>query len=44
MDIFGKRPACKKGIEIPHALELPEDDDSEEVKKFEKNANKILQK
>ena len=44
MDIVGERPACKKGIEIPHALELPEDDDSEEVKKFEKNANKILQK
>ena len=44
MKIVGERPACKKGIEIPHALELPEDDDSEEVKKFEKNANKILQK
>jgi hypothetical protein len=44
MDLIGERPACKKGIEIPHALELPEDDDSEEVKKFEKNANKILQK
>ena len=44
MEIVGERPACKKGIEIPHALELPEDDDSEEVKKFEKNANKILQK
>jgi len=44
MEIVGERPACKKGIEIPHPLELPEDDDSEEVKKFEKNANKILQK
>ena len=31
MEIVGERPACKKGIEIPHALELPEDDDSEEA-------------
>ena len=34
----------KKGIEVPNPLELPEDDNSEEVKKFEENANKILQK
>ena len=44
MKIVGDRPACKKGVEIPHPLELPEDDNSEEVKKFEENANKILQK
>ena len=44
MKIVGDRPACKKGVEVPHPLELPEDDNSEEVKKFEENANKILQK
>ena len=44
MELVGERPACKKGIEVPHPLELPEDDNSEEVKKFEENANKILQK
>ena len=44
MKIVGDRPSCKKGVEVPHPLELPEDDNSEEVKKFEENANKILQK
>ena len=44
MELVGERPACKKGVEVPHPLELPEDDNSEEVKKFEENANKILQK
>lgn len=44
MKIVGDRPACKKGVEVPHPLELPKDDNSEEVKKFEENANKILQK
>ncbi len=44
MKLVGERPACKKGVEVPHPLELPEDDNSEEVKKFEENANKILQK
>ena len=44
MKIIGDRPACKKGVEVPHPLELPEDNNSEEIKKFEENANKILQK
>ena len=44
MKVVGDRPSCKKGIEVPHPLELPEDDNSEEIKKFEENANKILQK
>lgn len=44
MEAVGERPACKKGVDIPHPLELPEDEDSEEIKKFEKNANKLLQK
>ena len=44
MKIVGDRPSCKKGVEVPHPLELPEDNNSEEIKKFEENANKILQK
>jgi hypothetical protein len=44
MDEINLRPACIKGVEIPRALELPDDENSEKIKEFEKNAKKILQK
>tara|TARA_Y100000389_G_scaffold58145_1_gene54146 strand:- start:2356 stop:3042 length:687 start_codon:yes stop_codon:yes gene_type:complete len=44
MDEINLRPACIKGIQIPRALELPDDENSEKIKEFEKNAKKILQK
>ena len=44
MDEISLRPACIKGIQIPRSLELPDDEDSEKIKEFEKNAKKILQK
>jgi GSH-dependent disulfide-bond oxidoreductase len=44
MDEINLRPACIKGVEIPRALELPDDKNSEKIKEFEKNAKKILQK
>lgn len=44
MDEMAGRPSCQKGIEVPRALELPDDSDSEEMKKFERNSQKILQK
>ena len=43
MDEINLRPACIKGVEIPRALEL-DDENSEKIKEFEKNAKKILQK
>ena len=44
MDEINLRPACIKGVQIPRALELPDDENSEKIKEFEKNAKKILQK
>jgi|TARA_B110000014_G_C19949809_1_gene491479 glutathione S-transferase len=44
MNEMSLRPSCIKGIEVPRALELPENEDSEKIKEFEKNAKKILQK
>mgnify|MGYP004003953303 FL=1 len=44
MDEINLRPACIKGVQIPRALELPDDENSEKIKDFEKNAKKILQK
>ena len=44
MDEICLRPACIKGVQIPRALELPDDENSEKIKEFEKNAKKILQK
>ena len=44
MDEISLRPACIKGVQIPRALELPDDENSEKIKEFEKNAKKILQK
>ena len=44
MNKMSLRPSCIKGIEVPRALELPENEDSEKIKEFEKNAKKILQK
>ena len=44
MDEINLRPACIKGVEIHRALELPDDENSEKIKEFEKNAKKILQK
>ena len=44
MDEISLRPDCIKGIQIPRALELPDDENSEKIKEFEKNAKKILQK
>ena len=44
MDEINLRPACIKGVQIPRALELPDDKNSEKIKEFEKNAKKILQK
>ena len=43
MEEMNARPSFKKGIEVPRALELPSDEDSEKIKEFEKNAKKILQ-
>jgi glutathione S-transferase len=44
MDEINLRPACIKGVQIPRALELPDDENSKKIKEFEKNAKKILQK
>ena len=44
MDEINLRPASIKGVQIPRALELPDDENSEKIKEFEKNAKKILQK
>lgn len=44
MNKMSLRPSCIKGIEVPRALELPENENSEKIKEFEKNAKKILQK
>jgi hypothetical protein len=44
MNEMSLRPSCIKGIEVPRALELPENENSEKIKEFEKNAKKILQK
>ena len=44
MDEINLRPACIKGVQVPRALELPDDENSEKIKEFEKNAKKILQK
>ena len=44
MDEINLRPACIKGVQIPRALELHDDENSEKIKEFEKNAKKILQK
>ena len=44
MDEISLRPACIKEVQKPRALELPDDENSEKIKEFEKNAKKILQK